>query len=90
MKKNEKTIIEVVHASKEDLGKCFQSHAQKSQTSALLAFGIGGVANVAAKGISDKILNSKASFFANMGNKAKSLAVQKLQGMKHQETYSLI
>ena len=45
-----------------------------------LAFGIGGVANVAARGISDAILGNKASAIFNQGNKAKSLAVQQLQG----------
>lgn len=46
------------------------------------AFLIGGTANVLAKGISDKIANVKAGKIFNQGNKAKSLAVQKLQGSR--------
>lgn len=45
-----------------------------------LAFGIGGIANVAARGISDVILGKQAASIFNQGNKAKSLAVQQLQG----------
>lgn len=48
--------------------------------SVALAVGIGGFANVAARGISNAILSSKASAIFNQGNKAKSLAVQQLQG----------
>ena len=47
--------------------------------SALLAFAIGGV-NVAAKGVSDWILNGNDSSISNMGRKGKSLAVPQLQG----------
>ena len=47
---------------------------------ALLAFGIGAIANVAAYGISNKFANIKAGKIFDQGNKAKSLAVQKLQG----------
>ncbi len=47
---------------------------------ALVSFGIGAIANVVAYGISDKLANIKASKIFNQSNKAKSLAVQKLQG----------
>ena len=46
----------------------------------LLAFLIGGIANIAARGISEKIADMKASRIFNQGNKAKSLEVQQLQG----------
>ena len=45
-----------------------------------IAFLIGGTANVLAKGISDKIANLKAGKIFNQSSKAKSLAIQKLQG----------
>ena len=45
-----------------------------------LAFGIGGIANVVARGVSDIILGKKALAIFNQGKKAKSLAVQQLQG----------
>ncbi|CDR31481.1 Cell wall-associated polypeptide CWBP200 [Acholeplasma oculi] len=45
-----------------------------------LAIGIGGFANVAARGISNAILSNKAEVIFNQGSKAKSLAVQQLQG----------
>lgn len=44
------------------------------------AFAVGGVANVIARGVTEKIVNVKASKIFNQSNKAKSLAVQKLQG----------
>jgi RHS repeat-associated protein len=50
--------------------------------SGLVAFAIGGVANVIARGISEKIASLKASKIYNQGNKAKSLDVQKLQSHK--------
>ncbi len=46
----------------------------------LLAFAIGGAASVIAKGVSDLILRGKANSIFNQGRKAKSLAVQQLQG----------
>ena len=48
--------------------------------SALLAFGIGGAASVFAKGVGDLVLNGRAKSIFNQGRKAKSLAVQQLQG----------
>ena len=46
----------------------------------LIAFGIGSVASVIAYGVGDVLANFKASRIFNQGNKAKSLAVQKLKG----------
>ena len=51
-----------------------------SWETALLAFGIGAIANVVAYGISNKLANVQAGKIFNQGKKAKSLAVQKLQG----------
>ena len=45
-----------------------------------IAFAIGGFANIAARGVSEKLASVKASRIFNQGNKAKSLAVQQLQG----------
>ena len=46
----------------------------------LLAFGIGGVASVVAKSASNLILTRRANAIFNQSRKAKSLAVQQLQG----------
>lgn len=51
-----------------------------SLQSAGLAFAIGGFANVLGRGVAEKISNIKASKIFNQSKKAKSLAVQKLQG----------
>lgn len=48
--------------------------------SALFAFGIGSFANLVSFGISCKINSIKASKIFNQNSKAKSLAIQKLQG----------
>lgn len=48
---------------------------------ALLAFGIGRLANIAAKGISDSILKHKVSSISNMNRKGQSLAIQQLEGL---------
>ncbi len=50
-----------------------------SWETALLALGIGAIAGAISYGISNKLLNIKAGKIFNQGNKAKSLAVQKLQ-----------
>ncbi len=50
-----------------------------SWETAFLALGIGAIAGVISYGISNKLLNIKAGKIFNQGNKAKSLAVQKLQ-----------
>jgi len=50
-----------------------------SLESAIIAMSIGAIANVAAYGISNKITNVQAGKIFNQSNKAKSLAVQKLQ-----------
>ena len=53
-----------------------------SYESIILGILIGGFANVAARGISDFIINKHASKIYNLANKAKSLTVQKLQANK--------
>ena len=47
--------------------------------SAIIAMSIGAVANIAGYGISNKIANVQAGRIFNQSNKAKSVAVQKLQ-----------
>ncbi len=47
-----------------------------------MAFALGGAANVIARGVSESIVQFKAGKITNLGNKAKSLEVQKLQGYK--------
>lgn len=50
-----------------------------SLETAILAFGIGAIANLTGYGVSNAIVKSRAHAIFSLGNKAKSLAVQQLQ-----------
>ena len=52
----------------------------ENRATVLSAYFIGAFANVMARGVTDILVNVKASNIFNQSNKAKSLAVQKLQG----------